>query len=117
MTNISQEAVFFRPFDVRLLPLTPLRAKKWEAFSSQGDFIFFPCDRAAGFLSGSGTCMALPWGHGPEVTAAGHCFRAKVPELSPTWEKTNIALAGARVRTTSPRFKALWHALVTFFFF
>lgn len=42
MSDISQEAVFFRPFDVRLLPLTPLRAKKWEAFSSQGDFIFFP---------------------------------------------------------------------------
>ena len=51
MSNFSQEAVFFRPFDVRLLPLTPLRAKKWEAFSSQGDFIFFPCDTAAGSLS------------------------------------------------------------------
>lgn len=84
MSNISQEAVFFRPFDVRLLPLTPLRAKKWEAFSSQGDFIFFPCDTAAGSLSGSGMGMVLPWGRGPEVTAGGHCFEAKLPELSPS---------------------------------
>lgn len=84
MSNISQEAVFFRPFDVRLLPLTPLRAKKWEAFSSQGDFIFFPCDTAAGSLSGSGMGMVLPWGRGPEVTDGGHCFEAKLPELSPS---------------------------------
>lgn len=27
------------------------------------------------------------------------------------------ALAGARVRATSPRFKGLWYALVTFFFY
>lgn len=97
MSNISQEAVFFRPFDVRLLPLTPLRARKWEAFSSQGDFIFFPV-----------AAMALPWGHKLEVSAIGQ----RCPNYPLFGEKN--ALDGAKVRATSPHPKALWHALIAF---
>lgn len=71
----SQGDVFFRPFDVRLLPLTPLRAKKWEAFSSQGDFIFSPCDTAAGALSQARGCGGVD-GTALGDTAPGDSWRS-----------------------------------------